>query len=58
MPEELKKNFGDKKFEKLDIRKNKRYIISRLYCYGDLKAIKWLKSLYNKEDIYFIISTY
>ena len=31
--EELKKYFGDTKSEKLDIRKNKRYIISRLYCY-------------------------
>ena len=43
MPEELKKYFWDTKFEELDIRKNKRYIISRLYCYGDLKAIKWIK---------------
>ncbi len=51
MPEELKKYFWDTKFEKLDIRKNKRYIISRLYCYGDLKAIKWIKETYSKEDI-------
>ena len=51
VPEELKKYFWDTKFEKLDIRKNKRYIISRLYCYGDLKAIKWIKETYSKEDI-------
>ena len=51
MPEELKKYFWDTKFEELDIRKNKRYIISRLYCYGDLKAIKWIKETYSKEDI-------
>ena len=51
MPEELKKYFWDTKFEELDIRKNKRYIISRLYCYGDLKAINWIKKTYSKEDI-------
>lgn len=28
MPEELRKYFWDTKFEELDIRKNKRYIIS------------------------------
>ena len=50
MPEELKKYFWDTQFEKLDIRKNMRYIISRLYCYGDLKAIKWLKSVYSDEN--------
>ncbi len=51
MPEELKKYFWDTKFEELDKQKNKRYIISRLYCYGDLKAIKWIKENYTKEDI-------
>ena len=39
MLEELKKYFLDTKFEELDIRKNKRYIISRLYCYGDLEEV-------------------
>ena len=51
MPTELKKYFWDTQFEKLDLRKNKRYIISRLYCYGDLNAIKWVKETYSKEDI-------
>ena len=51
MPEEFRKYFWDTQFEKLDIRKNKRYIISRLYCYGDLKAIKWIKSVYSKDEI-------
>ena len=51
MPEEFRKYFWDTQFGKLDIRKNKIYIISRLYCYGDLKVIKWLKSIYSKEDI-------
>lgn len=51
MPDDLKKYFWDTKFDELDIRKNKRYIISRLYCYGNLKAIKWIKATYSKEDI-------
>ena len=45
MPEELKKYFWDTQFELLDKEKNKRYIISRLYCYGDLKAIKWVTAM-------------
>lgn len=51
MPTELKKYFWDVEFEKLDLEKNKRYIISRLYCYGDLKAIRWIKQTYTKTDI-------
>lgn len=51
MPEELKEYFWDTQFEKLDLRKNKIYIISRIYCYGNLKAIKWLNTVYSKEDI-------
>lgn len=51
MPEELKKYFWDTQFKILDKEKNKRYIISRLYCYGDLKAIKWVKDNYKEEDI-------
>ena len=51
MPIEFKKYFWDVEFEKLDLEKNKRYIISRLYCYGDLKAIRWIKQAYTKKDI-------
>ena len=51
MPTELKKYFWDTEFEKLDKEKNKRYIISRLYCYGNLKTIKWVKENYTSKDI-------
>ena len=51
MPNELKKYFWDTEFKKLDIKKNMKYIISRLYCYGDMNEIKWLKSVYSEEDI-------
>ncbi len=51
MPTELKKYFWDTDFERLDLQKNKEYIISRLYCYGDLKAIRWVNNTYSREDI-------
>lgn len=49
MPTELKKYFGDTDYEKLDLKKNMKYIISRLYCYGDLNAIRWVKNTYTLE---------
>ena len=51
MPEELRKYFWDTNFDVLDVKINKRYIISRLYCYGDLKAIKWIKETYTQDEI-------
>lgn len=51
MPIELKKYFWDTEYEKLDIEKNKKYIISRLFCEGDLASIKWLKKNYTEEEI-------
>ena len=51
MPEDFKKYFWDTKFYELDKEKNKRYIISRLYCSGDLKALKWIKENYTLKDI-------
>lgn len=51
MPKEFKKYFWDTEYEKLDIKKNMKYIISRLFCDGDLESIKWIKRTYTKEEI-------
>jgi len=51
MPIELKKYFWDTEFEKLDINKNMKYIICRLFCEGNLDSIKWLKKTYSREQI-------
>lgn len=51
MPKEFKKYFWDAEYEKLDIKKNMKYIISRLFCEGDLESIKWIKRTYTKEEI-------
>ena len=40
MPIEFKKYFWDTEYEKLDIKKNMKYIISRLFCEGNWKSIK------------------
>ena len=57
MPIEFKKYFWDTEYEKLDIKKNMKYIISRLFCEGNWKSIKWLKSTYTKAGIW-LKSTY
>ena len=51
MPVEFKKYFWDTDFEKLDLKRNRRFIITRLYCYGDLKAIRWVKNTYTEDEI-------
>ena len=51
MPIELKKYFWDTNFEKLDLKKNMKYIISRLFCEGDIEDIRWLKKNYTREEI-------
>lgn len=51
MPIEFKKYFWDTEYEKLDIKKNMKYIISRLFCEGNWESIKWLKRIYTKEQI-------
>lgn len=57
MPIEFKKYFWDTEYEKLDIKKNKNYIISRLFCEGDLKSIQWLKQTYTEQEIIETVKT-
>ena len=40
MPIEFKKYFWDTEYERLDIKKNMKYIISRLFYEGNWKSIK------------------
>ncbi len=51
MPEEFRKYFWDTEFEKLDIKKNMKYIISRLYCEGNLNCFKWVNKTYTEQEI-------
>ena len=36
---------------KLDLEKNKTYIIHQIFAYGDLPALKWLFKTYSKKTI-------
>ena len=47
----LQSFFWDTDTSKLDIEKNKQYIIERILEYGDKKEVKWLFSTYKKDDI-------
>lgn len=57
MPIEFKKYFWDTEYEKLDVKKNMKYIISRLFYEGNWESIKWLKRTYTKEQIIEIAKT-
>lgn len=51
MPEQFKKYFWDTEFEKLDVKKNMKYIISRLFCEGNFEAFRWIRDTYTEEEI-------
>ena len=40
-----------KDISKLDIQKNKNYIIHQVLMYGSLKQIDWLETVYTKKEI-------
>ena len=51
LPSYLKKYFWDTDFEQLDPDKNRSYILSRVFEYGDTKAVKWALQYFPQEDI-------
>lgn len=51
---ELNKYFWDVNIKKLDLEKNKVYIISRLLTYGGYEGYKFLVKVYNYEDFKYV----
>lgn len=51
MPIKFKKYFWDTEFEKLDLKNNMKYIISRLFCEGSWESINWVKEHYTESEI-------
>ena len=51
LPLRFKPVFWDTDFEKLDLEKNKLFIISRMYCKGGFPGIYWVEHHYSEEDI-------
>ena len=51
LPKFLKKYFWDVSFEKIDIEKNKEYVLKRILNYGDEKAVRWMYDNFEKSEI-------
>lgn len=51
VPEEFRIHFWDTDFDALDLERNKLFIISRLYCRGDIPEIVWLHKTFSDEDV-------
>jgi len=51
LPSYLKKYFWDTDFAQLDSGQNRAYILSRIFEYGDAKAVKWALGHFPEEDI-------
>lgn len=51
LPKFLKGYFWSVDFDKLDLEKDKNYVIHQILSFGDLKAIKWLFRNYKRQEI-------
>lgn len=51
IPEKFRPCFWDADFDKLDLKKNKDFIITRLYVKGGLSGIDWVHDQYSDEEI-------
>lgn len=51
IPDTFRSVFWDTDFESLDPNRNSIYIISRMFCKGGLKGIRWIEQNYGKEEI-------
>ena len=51
IPDAFRSVFWDTDFDSLDPNRNSIYIISRMYCKGGLKGIRWIEQNYGKEEI-------
>ncbi|MGB9858350.1 MAG: DUF6922 domain-containing protein [Moorellaceae bacterium] len=57
LPPFLKKYFWDVSFDSLDSRNDSYFIIERLLEYSDIRAIQWVLSQYEDEEIRRVIKT-
>lgn len=44
LPSFLKRYFWENDFNKIDLKKHKKYIASKILSLGDLKAVSWLNT--------------
>ena len=58
LPEFLKKYFWDVEFKKIDLEKNKIYVLRRILNYGDEKAVTWMYKNFKKPEIKNVLSNF
>ena len=58
LPGFLKRYFWEVKFEGLDIRKRRIYVLKRILEYGDEKAVAWLWKKFEKSEIENVLINY
>ena len=51
LPKFLKKYFWDVEPEKINLKKNKVYVLRRILNYGDGKAVAWMYNNFKKSEI-------
>lgn len=57
LPEFLRQYFWDVDFDKLDVAKKPRFILKRVIDLGDTRALTWVQSIFDQEDIEELILT-
>ena len=56
IPKFLKKYFWDVEFNKIDLKKNRTYILRRILEFGDEKAVAWMWKNFKKTEIKYVLS--
>jgi len=51
LPEFLRSYFWDVKFEDLDLKKSRTFILKRVLDRGDTKALSWVRQNYTNQEI-------
>lgn len=56
LPEQVLTLLWDVDISQIDIDKHQKYIIERIVEYGDIAEIKWMQSVYSREQISRVVS--
>lgn len=57
LPKFLRPYFWEVQFETIDLTKNPEYVLNRVIDRGDTKAIRWVLSIFDQNDIAELIKT-
>ncbi len=57
IPEQYKKFFWDVDFERLDLKKHRKFILERFLNYGTFDTFKWIFRTFNNDEVKDFIDT-